>query len=108
MNIFCPNILTIIFKYINSLLCLWHYSARQPVVTLIEDLVDCTTAKWSATDEKIESHMDNLLQLQRERLQLEREHLELKRQLAGLSKKGTLNYYIKVDLKCTDTIYLSW
>ena len=90
INIFLPHNVTIIFLYINSFLFLWHYSARQPVVSLIEDLVDRTTAKWSKTDEQIESHMEKLLQLQRDRLELEREHLELKRQLAGLSKKGTI------------------
>ena len=81
---------TIIFIYINSFLFLWHYSVRQPVVTLIEDLVDCTTANWSKTDEQIESCIEKLFQLQRDQLELEHEHLELKRQLAGLSKKGTL------------------
>ena len=65
---------------------------------MIEDLVECTTAKWSKTDEKIESRMDKLLQLQRDRLELEWQHLELKRHLAGVpdpkktvSKKSKYN-----------------
>ena len=90
INIFLPHNVTIIFLYINSFLFLWHYSTRQPVVSLIEDLVDRTIAKWSKTDEQIESCMEKLLQLQRDRLELEHEHLELKRQLACLSKKGTI------------------
>ena len=93
----------VLYYFTETFACFSHHSARQPVVTLIEDLVERATAKWSKTDEKIENCMDKLLQLQRDRLELEWQHLELKSHLAGLpdpkkSVSKKCEYNIKYSL----------
>ena len=96
-----------------------HFSARQPVVALLEDVLERTTSKWDKSDDQMQTRIDTLLQLQRDRLQLEKDRLEFKRQLAGLatadkkhktSKKGIYlfcSHVFMADQQCTDTKYFS-
>ena len=37
---------------------------RQPIVSVMEDLIEKTTEKWTKTDDKLEQRMDKLLELQ--------------------------------------------
>ena len=62
---------------------------RQPIVSVMEDLIDGTTEKWNKTYDQIERCIDKLLELQQQRLELERQHLALKRELAGLPSTST-------------------
>ena len=81
----------------------FELTGRQPVVTMIEGVLDKVTDKWDKQDDRINERMDTLISLQKQRLDMEREQLAFQRELAGLKakKKGWFDiiYYGCPDIK---------
>ena len=59
-------------------------SDRQPVVQQVKSCFEDVTALYREESQRIDTKVDALLQIQRERLQLERERLEFEREKAGI------------------------
>ena len=57
---------------------------RQPMVSVIQGVLDKVTEKWNVHDDKIEERMDLMLQIQRDRLALEQSRLDFECQMAGI------------------------
>ena len=57
---------------------------RQPVVTMIEAALGRCSDDWKAQNTEINTKLDMMLELQKQRLELDRARLEFERQMAGL------------------------
>ena len=67
-------------------------TGRQPVVSIMSEVLEQVTDRWDKKDTEINTKMETLIQLQRDRLEMECLNLEFQCELAGLKSKpkGTL------------------
>ena len=79
MTIFLRNIITF-YSYITLTV------GRQPVVSMIESALGRCTADWKEQNAELNTKLDLLLDLQRQRLTLDEKRLEFEREMAGLGK----------------------
>ena len=66
--------------------CSYLLTARQPVVHELKGLMSDAKLQWKEESDQIESKIDALLALERERLALEREKLEFNKLLLQQKK----------------------
>ena len=71
-------------------------------MNVIEGILDKVTTKWDILDQKMDTHMETLIKLEKQKLELEQQRLQLKRDIAGLSKISKngqyFGKYVMVDL----------
>ena len=71
-------------------------------MNVIEGILDKVTTKWDIQDQKMDTCMETLIQLEKQKLELEQHRLQLKRDIAGLSKISKngqyFGKYVMVDL----------
>ena len=82
--------------YVYGYLSLKHYNffnlyitltvGRQPVVSMIESALGRCTADWKEQNAELNTKLDLLLDLQRQRLKLDEKRLEFEREMAGLEQ----------------------
>ena len=96
--------LTIDFIYYYFVNKLFQLTGRQPVVHMIEGVLEKVTDKWDKQDDRMNERMDTLITLQRQCLDMEREQLAFQRELAGLKakKKGWFG------IKCYGCPDINW
>ena len=82
------NFCNISTTYIN--LFVWHFllTARQPVMQELKVFLNEAKEQWKDESAKIDSKMDALIELEKEKLALEREKLEFKKLLFQQKNKG--------------------
>ena len=66
--------------------CITLTVGRQPVVSMIESAQGRCTADWNEQNAELNTKLDLLLDLQRQRLSLDEKRLEFEREMAGLGK----------------------
>ena len=62
-------------------------TGRQPVVSIMSEVLEQVTDRWDKKDTEINTKMETLIQLQRDRLEIEHLNLEFQHELAGLKSK---------------------
>ena len=61
-------------------------TGRQPVVSMIESALTRCSSDWKEQNAELNTKMDMMLELQKQRLQLDRDCLAFEREMAGLGK----------------------
>ena len=59
-------------------------TGRQPVVSLMEGVLEKVVDKWNDRDDQMQGNIETLIQLQRDRLHMEQQRLQFEREMAGL------------------------
>ena len=79
---------------------LYFHKGRQPVFQQMQGLVNEVKEQWKSESDKIDSKLDTLIQLEREKLQLEREKLEMERIKLGLNKPSSTGGMFSLQIVC--------
>ena len=82
----CLNICNLLTIYITLFFAL--LTARQPVMQELKVFLNEAKEQWKDESAKIDSKMDTLIELERQKLALEREKLEFKKLLFQQRSKG--------------------
>ena len=73
------------------------FSACQPVVKLVEDALQNVAKSWKEQSDSLNGKLDDLIELQRERLQLEGKKKDLDDKIASVMK--AIDNFLEKDWK---------